>query len=215
MEHLLGGNREAPIVVPYLCSEGAIFQPEDFDRYPERHGWDFSLWREHDAVQKGIDLPAWLKANDKSGDEFLISLQSWLFFTLLASSIETLIATDDFRRSGQNGEKLLTTKHLEKYLKKHDSQVVKNCSTARKQSMLADFTAIITTAQDITYKLFQTIVFENPPCIDALREIHFSVALLIRALTATIRPLLDGGAVIGRSGMGRLPLLEERMLHEG
>ena len=124
MEHLLPKNSKVPIIVPCFCTQ-EIFHPlRDFDTYPERNGWDFSVWRKHDAILQGIDLPKWLKSQGKTMQDFIFLWQTWLWFTLLASALQKPIESKDFTRLVDEGKVVLTTAKLEEVLENYEEKVV-------------------------------------------------------------------------------------------
>ena len=214
MEHLLPTDRDAPIVVPCWCKESIIHPIQDFDSFPEQAGWDFSTWRQHDAVRKGIDLPGWLKKNNRSIHEFITFWQTWLWFKLLASALQTSISSTDFVRVDCNGMTVLTTATLERYLATFESEIAPKLSANAKRAAFENFIVAMRAARVYVYNLFQTLRYETPPEIQALQEVHFETAVLIRALDSFVGPLLGGRSVVFGI-IGGIPLLEERMRQEG
>lgn len=217
MEHLLPKNKRAPLVVPCWVPQTTIQPIQDFDSYPEHHGWDFTAWRQHDRIQQGLDLRAWLQSNNKTLPEFLEFWQTWLWFSLLASALQAPIETAAFVRLHDDGKTYLTTANLERYIVRFGSRLSKDSSyssPAAKEALLAEFTKSMKVARPYLYTLSQTILYENPPQVQALREIHFASSLLRWALNVYIGPLLGGSAATyGIAGL--LPLAGHYMKANG
>ena len=110
MEHLLFDGGSAPIVFSYAGGES--WDGGDFQTYPERKGWDVSIWdwSEGDADVDTHDLPL---------DALAAFLQSWLFFGLLETVLGVKVDSSDFLREvNDNGisRRVITTSKLAIYL---------------------------------------------------------------------------------------------------
>lgn len=110
MEHLLLANGVAPIIFPFLGSEG--WDGGDFLSYPQRQGWDTSLWEwSKDEVR--------LDTRERNLDDLASFLQSWLFFGLLGTVLGREIPSEEFTRLMDNEEgprRVITTSKLAAYL---------------------------------------------------------------------------------------------------
>jgi hypothetical protein len=75
----------------------------EWNRYPAEQGWDASLIQARDIRES---------LNGRSLDELLVFLQSWLYFGLLSTILETRISTCKFICSKPTGEQIINTQHL-------------------------------------------------------------------------------------------------------
>ncbi|KAF2453999.1 hypothetical protein BDY21DRAFT_354774 [Lineolata rhizophorae] len=215
MDHLVFGEHDVPIIVPYLLLEDFAYDNEDFHAYPERCGWDFDVWLKHDAMRQGIDINAWLRDGPKKAEELPAFLQSWLFFGLLSACLKTSVDTNDFVRLDESsGSKVITTANLDSYLRRYQPQFV-GCPTEEKSELLSEFLEIMNTAGKILGLVQLTIDWGDPPFVDALREVHFSCCLIARSLTPVVGVTLGGSVAHSNVGMGRMPLIVQRMQRDG
>ena len=214
MEHLLRSDQAAPIVVPILCEYEYDHGP--FLEYPERRGWDFSLWRQHNFFATSLDLQAWLKANQKSVSSLPGFLQSWLFFGLLENALQSPVQVQDFTRRDSVGRLLLTTAALETHLHRWNDAVHRlQVSQTAKEDHLKDLARDMTVSSTVIDTLFRIITYGNPSCRRELEEAHFCAALLLRSLAVSSERILGRHPAIFQMGQGRMPLLERRMKETG
>ncbi|OCL06256.1 hypothetical protein AOQ84DRAFT_224014 [Glonium stellatum] len=216
MEHLpLKGGR-APILVPYIPAD--LFDGGDFLGYPQRSGWDFSLWRAFDTFGASLDLESWLIFNGRTVDELPAFLQTWLFFGLIASVIEHAVPLEDFVRRDLDGQYYITTADLTRHLEDWELRVHDSTSPVLENTgMLVMIAENIVHAQAINENLSRVIVYGAcpPPYLEQLEGVHFCVALLIRALSVASEQALGRHPDVFRMGQTRIPLLERRMRDAG
>ncbi|KAF2499268.1 hypothetical protein BU16DRAFT_614719 [Lophium mytilinum] len=218
MEHLPVKGGRAPIAVPYV--PGPRFDGGDFASYPQRMGWDFSLWFTYDAFLDSGDLENWLLFNQKDLDELTAFLQAWLFFGLLATVINAEVPLEDFVRRDFDGGRYITTAELTQYLNEWDRLIQANASPViDKTAHLAELSSVLKDAATINRSLSKLITAHGllpSPYAEQLQGIHFCAALLLRALSIALEHVLGRRPGVLKSGQpGRLPLLEERMHQAG
>ena len=219
MEHLPLKGDKAPISVQYIPAD--IFDGGNFLEYPQRSGWDFSLWQAFDTSGTSLDLESWLAFNGRTVDELPAFLQTWLFFGLMASVIEHAVPLEDFVRKGLDGRNYITTAELTRYLEDWELRVHHSTSpyspVLENTGMLAMIAENIAHAQAINENLFRIIVYGkcSSPYLEQLEGVHFCVALLIRALSVASEQALGRHPNVFRMGQTRIPLLERRMRGAG
>jgi len=220
MDHLLMDGTIPPIVVPYLLPDNFTYDGEDFDGYPERQGWDFTIWRKDDRTRHNIDIEKWLEGSDRDESHLLAFLQAWLFFGLLACALDTQVNVEDFVRfSDVPGDKLITTAKLDAYLIKFASRN-SALNDHEKDRASIRFTNIMTVVAVRLRTLEDTIKWGQPPQRQALEEVHF-IANLASATIAALgdwiynksRKLDDRS--LQNIGMGRSPLIVRHMRSGG
>ena len=111
MEHLLFAGGIAPIVFPFLDSES--WDGGDFLSYPQRQGWDSSIWDRSDDEDR-------LDTHRLKFDDLATFLQRWLFFGLLETVLRKKIPFGDITRLVDDGDedprRVITTSRLAAYL---------------------------------------------------------------------------------------------------
>jgi hypothetical protein len=111
MDHLQKPkNNIPPLEFPYHSSASyAIkeYSKDSWIAYPSRHGWDL------DVIRRG-DLDGSLKGRRR--DELATFLQSWLYFGLAATILETPIEVSDFTGWNEAGERILRTTSLTRHI---------------------------------------------------------------------------------------------------
>lgn len=218
MEHLPVRDGKFPIAVPYIPSprfDGGVWAD-----YPQRLGWDTSLWLTHDAFANPQELELWLSFNRKGLGDLCALLQTWLFFGLLATIIDAEAPLEDFVRRDFDGGSYITTAELSRYLEEWDRLIQENSSPViSKTAHLAELSNVLKEAATINQSLSRLISAHGllpSPYNEQLKGIHFCAALLLRALSVASEHVLGRQPGVVKLGQqGRLPLLEEYMHHAG
>jgi hypothetical protein len=110
MEHLPPvADPYSPILVPYIGE--SEYDKLDFAGYPSRS-------------KIAIDLLLGGDFQGSSPKKLVAILQTWLFFGLMHEILSMDIQTNNFIRTGESGEKWITTEKLPEYLQAFRRQVL-------------------------------------------------------------------------------------------
>ncbi|KAL8876663.1 MAG: hypothetical protein Q9198_005180 [Flavoplaca austrocitrina] len=208
MEHLLFEGGSAPIVFSYAGGES--WDGGDFQTYPERKGWDVSIWdwSEGDADVDTHNLPL---------DALAAFLQSWLFFGLLETILGVKVDSSDFLREINDkgiSQRVITTSKLAIYLENLRSDYARLSDQEKLQREDTIWDAL-SEAMIVTYRLntrlnlksreqSSSMLIETLLCQTLL---HLAVARFIEKLIPTVDWDLQGPKF--------LHLLENRMTDAG
>lgn len=184
MEHLLSRGGTPPITITFLANEE--WDGEDFLSYPQRQGWDPSIWEwSEDEVRldtQGLKL-----------DDLAIFLQCWLFFGLLETVLGKRVPASDFTRLVDDGDeqrKVITTEKLTDYLDEC-KETLTNLSDeeiAEREDVIHD---ALSEAMIVNYRINRKIYFGDPyPDSDLLQETLLGQTLLFLALGRFVSKVL-------------------------
>jgi hypothetical protein len=107
MEHYPAPDGTEPIEVPYLAAQE--YDGGEFITYPSRRGWSDN------------DLKGYQNFGNRSPEEVEAFFQTWLYFGFVIEVfgiVGVQFKTQDFIRTGQNGERYITTQVLPDAIKK-------------------------------------------------------------------------------------------------
>ena len=210
MEHLLFANGMAPIVFPFLGSEG--WDGGDFLSYPQRQGWDTSIWEwSEDEVR--------LDTHGRKFDDLATFLQSWLFFGLLETVLGRKIAFEEFTRLMDNDEedlrRFITTSKLSAYLDDFRLSFT-NISDEEKLEKEDIIWDALSEAKIVNYRLNRKIYLgDSYPSSDVLQETLLCQTLLHLALVKFIAKVITSVDWKVLEGSRSQPWLEKRMTEAG
>ncbi|KAF2103073.1 hypothetical protein NA57DRAFT_72058 [Rhizodiscina lignyota] len=211
MEHLMPQGRPAPITVPYLLPDDFSWDSGDFETYPERNGWDFTLWRSR-SLEAEIWFSEWLKSSEKTIDELAAFLQAWLFFGYLNMSFQGKVHLEDFVRTAESSaSKWITTSNLSTYVEDRIYYMKTDPPTQMRDSVFEMLRAARRTVEHIMPVMYMAYP-ERSSKFELLLAVGFSISLLVRAMDE-IGFALRGDALPYSSDISLL--LEQRMLSEG
>lgn len=210
MEHLLFANGVAPIVFPFLGSEG--WDGGDFLSYPQRQGWNTSIWEwSEDEVR--------LDTRGRKFDDLATFLQSWLFFGLLVTVLGRKIPFEEFTRLMDNDEedprRFITTSKLAAYLDEFRLSFT-NMSDEEKIEREVIVWDALSEATTVNYRLNRKIYLGNPyPNSDILQETLLCQTLLCLALERFIARVMISVDWKVLEGPSFQPWLQKRMTEAG
>ena len=210
MERLLFAGGMAPIVFPFLGSEN--WNGEDFLSYPQRQGWDTSIWDwSEDEVR--------LDTHGLKFDHLATFLQSWLFFGLLETVLGRKIPSSEFTRLADNYDEdprwFITTSKLAAYLDEC-KLCFRNMSDDEKTERENIIWDALSEARIVNYRLNRKIYFGDPyPNSDLLQETLLCQTLLYLALERFIARVITSVDWKPLEGPNFQPWLEKRMTEAG
>ncbi|KAK0661324.1 hypothetical protein DIS24_g2520 [Lasiodiplodia hormozganensis] len=211
--------------VPYLPSDDDVYDGDTFEDYPERQRWSSSLLFAGDFRQ-GRDL-----------NETAVFLQKWLYFGLvselsLVGSIfgckislpEKFVQEKEEKKSedmeegpknvdgegSSGGGKVVSTKKLEKLLKRRVDCLKLNVDNQREEHLLALDKALATACA--VSEVLAALRHVRPDECPLPFEIILSIKVLGRAIDDALR---DGGLAEGKRDWGLRPIAVARMRNDG
>ena len=210
MEHLLFTDSIAPIVFPFLGSEG--WDGGDFLSYPQRQGWDTSIW-EWSEDEVGLDT------RGRKFDDMATFLQSWLFFGLLETVLGRKIPVEEFTRLMDSDEedlrRFITTSKLVAYLDDFRLSFT-NISDEEKLERVDIIWDALSEARIVNYRLNRKICLAGPyPSSDVLQETLLCQTLVHLALGKFIANVITNVDWKVLEGSRFQPWLEKRMTEAG
>ena len=210
MEHLLFANSTAPITFSFLGCED--WDGGDFLSYPQRQGWDTSIWEwSEDEVR--------LDTHGRKLDDFAAFLQSWLFFGLLMTVLGRKIPCEELTRLMNKDEedprRFITTSKLAAYLDEFGLRYTKMSDEEKleREDIIWD---ALSEARIVTYRLNRKIYLaDSYPDSDVLQETLLCQTLLYLALARFIAKVITSVDWKVLEGSRMQPWLEKRMTEAG
>lgn len=212
MEHLPLREDSKRIIIPYVCVEE--FDGGEFLSYPQRKGWDIPRWR-RGMLPRRYDTDF---DRDVDVDEVAAFLQTWLFFGLLSSCLQSKIVVSDFVRTDARGQAVITTANLQRYLESWKLRAADETETEREEK----YASVLRFTDEalIVVDNFQTFAnyarTQGRDEYEKVQEQVFAIYILDSAITSANRKIYRPGIWFGtieRSpNAGHMAsLLEERL----
>ena len=210
MEHLLFANGVASIIFPFLACED--WDGGDFLSYPQRQGWDTSIWEwSEDEVR--------LDTHGRKLDDLATFLQSWLFFGLLVTVLGRKIPCEEFTRLMNDDEedprRFITTSKLAAYLDEFKLRFTKMSDEEKlkREDIIWD---ALSEAKLVNYRLNRKMYLGDPsPNSDILQGALLCQTLLYLALERFVAKVIISVDWKVLEGTSFQPCLEKRMKEAG